>query len=246
MKITILGTGSPEGMPILFDKDKSVSRLRPSLLMEHEGKNILFDASPDIRQQLLQTNIDHLDAVFITHHHFDHFWGMADLDQLHWVGKDKFTVYCTKSCKENIENNLSWLSLNVEVLNTSKQIEDITITPFLIKHSTYLDMYGFIIDCEGKRVVYAPDLLDVDKKELEKALHADVLIADGQYILGKYIEDNDHAGGKELQQLIDSFQAKQVCLVAYSEYWYKKTAKEAEQELANTYSIPNDFDTIEL
>lgn len=245
-KVTILGTGSPEAMPVLFDKDQTTSRLRPSMLIEHENVVLLFDSSPDIRQQLLKSKVDHLDAVFITHHHFDHFWGIGDLDQLHWVGKDNFKVYCPESTKKNVDEHLSWLSLNFIVIKEKMNFQDLSVTPFKIKHSSYLDMYGYIIEANNKKIIYAPDLLDVEKKELEKTLDADLLIADGQYILGKYIEDEDHAGGEKLCSLIDSFKAKKVWLVAYSEYWYKLSAEEATKKLNKKYCIPNDFDSIEF
>jgi phosphoribosyl 1,2-cyclic phosphate phosphodiesterase len=68
MKITFLGTGSPEAMPIMLCKCKwcssSKERLRPGLLIQHEGKNIIFDAGPDIRKQIIQNGIKDLSAVF--------------------------------------------------------------------------------------------------------------------------------------------------------------------------------------
>src|SRR4051812_26680078 len=86
-KITILGSGTSTGVPILGCKCKVCQsnelrnkRLRTSALIElSDGKKILIDASPDLRTQLLNTHTDNLDAVIITHDHADHTHGMDDL-----------------------------------------------------------------------------------------------------------------------------------------------------------------------
>ena len=86
MEITILGSGTSKGVPEVacacrvcrsdsqFDK-----RLRTSALVRTHGLDILIDASPDFRQQALSHDIFHLDAVLITHSHYDHVGGIDDL-----------------------------------------------------------------------------------------------------------------------------------------------------------------------
>lgn len=86
-KITILGTGTSTGVPILGcncaicqSNDPRNKRLRTSALLETDsGKTILIDASPDLRTQLLKTQITKLDAVMITHDHADHTHGIDDV-----------------------------------------------------------------------------------------------------------------------------------------------------------------------
>lgn len=86
MRITFLGTGTSQGVPIIGcacavctstdDRDK---RLRVSVIIGTEGKRILIDAGPDLRQQLLRAKVSDLDAVLLTHEHMDHISGMDDL-----------------------------------------------------------------------------------------------------------------------------------------------------------------------
>lgn len=86
-KITILGSGTSTGVPILGcncqvcqSNDPRNKRLRTSVLLETQtGKKILIDASPDLRAQLLNSGVQSLDAVIITHDHADHTHGIDDL-----------------------------------------------------------------------------------------------------------------------------------------------------------------------
>ncbi len=87
MKITILGTGTSIGVPqigckceVCTSKDPRDQRLRTSALFEENGTYILLDCGPDFRQQMLRIGMDKpLDAVLITHEHYDHVGGIDDL-----------------------------------------------------------------------------------------------------------------------------------------------------------------------
>ena len=87
MKITILGSGTSIGVPVptcscevCQSADPRDSRLRCSALVEAtDGYNILIDCGPDMRQQALRAKIQRLDALLLTHNHFDHCYGLDDL-----------------------------------------------------------------------------------------------------------------------------------------------------------------------
>lgn len=245
MKVTILGTGSPEGGKILFSKTKQhLERLRPGLLIEYKGHNILFDANPDIRQQLLHLNIQNISSIFLTHYHFDHIWGIGDLDQLHWVKLDNFKIYANLDTISYLKQNISWLSKFPKPILPSHQFDDLEVIPIEINHSSYLEMTGYIIKTKSIKIGYVPDIKKIPEKSLKLLQNCDILVADGQYILGKYIEDHDHAGGEELLQILNSCNAKKYYLIAYSEYWYKTSADEAEKKLPNNFDIPDDYEVI--
>ena len=86
LKVTFLGTGTSQGIPIIGSthpvclstnpKDK---RLRVSVLIEWDDLSVLIDCSPDFRQQLLRTSCTKIDAVLFTHEHSDHTAGIDDL-----------------------------------------------------------------------------------------------------------------------------------------------------------------------
>jgi phosphoribosyl 1,2-cyclic phosphate phosphodiesterase len=100
-KITILGSGTSTGVPILGcncqvcqSNDPRNNRLRTSILLETKaGKKILVDASPDLRTQLLRTRTQELDAVIITHDHADHTHGIDDLRPYTFKRRNALPVY---------------------------------------------------------------------------------------------------------------------------------------------------------
>lgn len=77
MRITLLGTGGPRPDP---------SRQGPATLVEVTGLRLLFDAGRGVATQLAKADVslDEIDAVFITHHHFDHIGGLGDLLMAAW------------------------------------------------------------------------------------------------------------------------------------------------------------------
>ena len=89
MKLTILGCGTSSGVPRIGNDwglcdpaEPRNRRLRASLLVQHGGANVLVDAGPDFRQQMLAAGIASLDAVIFTHDHADHTHGIDDLRQV--------------------------------------------------------------------------------------------------------------------------------------------------------------------
>ena len=86
MQITLLGTGTSQGVPVIAcdcevcksenPKDK---RLRSSVMIEINNKTFIIDTGPDFRQQMLRENVQEIDAILYTHHHKDHVAGMDDV-----------------------------------------------------------------------------------------------------------------------------------------------------------------------
>ena len=87
MKVTFLGTGTSCGVPmptctcpVCTSTDPRDNRLRCSCLVEaDDGKLLLIDCGPDFRQQALRSGLRHIDALLVTHNHFDHVAGLDDL-----------------------------------------------------------------------------------------------------------------------------------------------------------------------
>lgn len=108
MKITFLGTGTSVGVPSVgcecstcLSDDPRDKRLRTSVLLEHQGKNILIDASTDFRQQALRIGLKHLSAILFTHSHADHCFGLDDARPI-MFRDGAIPVYATESTWEGL------------------------------------------------------------------------------------------------------------------------------------------------
>ena len=86
MKITVLGSGTSQGIPVIAcncevcrSSDPRDNRLRCAILVEEGSTSLLVDAGPDFRQQMLKYHVANLDAVLLTHEHADHIFGLDDI-----------------------------------------------------------------------------------------------------------------------------------------------------------------------
>lgn len=101
MQLTMLGVGSSAGTPVLgckcstcVSQDKRNNRTRcSSLITLNNGKNILIDTGPDLRQQALREDITHIDAVLYTHTHADHLHGIDDLRGFCQIQRSQIPLY---------------------------------------------------------------------------------------------------------------------------------------------------------
>ena len=102
-KITVLGSGTSMGVPtigchcdVCTSPDPRDNRLRPSILVTQEGRNVLIDTTPDFRTQALRAGIDRLDAVLFTHEHADHIMGLDDVRPFNFRQKDGIPIYASR------------------------------------------------------------------------------------------------------------------------------------------------------
>lgn len=115
MKITILGSGTSQGVPVIgcnCDVCKSTDmrdkRLRTSILIQTEQTTICVDAGPDFRQQMLRENVQHLDAILITHHHKDHIGGLDDVRSFNFLQNISMPIYAAPVAQEEIKREYSY------------------------------------------------------------------------------------------------------------------------------------------
>jgi len=89
-------------------KDPRDNRLRPSLLLSHDGHNVVVDTTPDFRQQALRAGIDRLDAVLLTHGHADHILGFDDIRPYNIRQRQPMPVYGNEETFETIRRAFSY------------------------------------------------------------------------------------------------------------------------------------------
>ncbi|MGC9376008.1 MAG: MBL fold metallo-hydrolase, partial [Bacteroidales bacterium] len=103
MKVKILGTGTSQGVPVIAcnckvcqSTDPNDHRLRTSALVEVNGVNIVIDAGPDFRQQMLREKVKDIDAIIITHEHRDHIAGLDDVRAFNFMNQKPIEIYAEK------------------------------------------------------------------------------------------------------------------------------------------------------
>lgn len=196
MEVTILGTGTSKGIPevgcgcrVCRSEDPHDKRLRCSVLVKTMGMELLIDASPDFRQQALRHDINHIDALLLTHVHYDHVGGIDDLRPFCLEGD--IPVYCREDVGADLKRRLDYCFREhpypgVPTFDT----HIISTLPFLIKglkvipievHHGQLPIVGYRI---GK-FAYVTDCKTISDSEKEKLKGLDTLIVNA-------LRDRDH------------------------------------------------------
>ncbi len=116
MKITVLGCGASTGVPAIGigwgrcdPADTRNRRRRASLLVEAQGKTILIDTSPDLREQLLDAQTEHIDAVLMTHAHADHLHGIDDLRAVNRTMRQPIPLYADRRTLDEIRRRFGYV-----------------------------------------------------------------------------------------------------------------------------------------
>jgi phosphoribosyl 1,2-cyclic phosphate phosphodiesterase len=109
-KITVLGSGTSVGVPtvgchcdVCTSTDPRDKRLRPSVLVSYEGRNVLIDTTPDFRYQALRIGLQRLDAVIFTHSHADHIMGLDDVRPFNFRQKERIPIYASAETMASIK-----------------------------------------------------------------------------------------------------------------------------------------------
>lgn len=110
MKVTFLGTGTSQGVPMIAcqcavcqSTDPKDKRLRSAVLIEYDDQTIVVDTGPDFRYQMLRAKVQHLDAILITHSHKDHIAGLDDVRAFNYLQQEALPVYGSVASHEALK-----------------------------------------------------------------------------------------------------------------------------------------------
>lgn len=188
-KLIFLGTGTSTGVPqigctcnVCRSNDARDKRLRTSALYEgDDGVRILIDCGPDFRQQMLKQPFAPIDAVLLTHEHYDHVGGIDDLRPFSFMRS--LPIYTNQLCANSLLQRLPYcftknkypgvpnIELRVLRLNDECLIGNQEVKPIQVMHDM-MPIYGFRIG----NMAYITDMSKLVKGEQEKLKGLAVLV----------------------------------------------------------------------
>lgn len=209
MKLTFLGTGTSQGIPVIgsnhpvcLSKNLKDKRLRASVLISTETSEIVVDCGPDFRMQMLTAAVTHLDAVLFTHEHADHTAGLDDIRQ-YTLRNGALPIFASKRVLANLEKRYDYIfDDNIIYKGKPKVIENIISNkPFKVNNLEILpiDILHGEMPIFGYRIAdiaYLTDMSYISNQEKEKLENLKVLVVDALRI-------DPHPTHFNLQQALD-------------------------------------------
>jgi phosphoribosyl 1,2-cyclic phosphate phosphodiesterase len=190
--LTILGAGSSAGTPVVGCKCETCVSVNPrnkrtrcsSLITLENGKNILIDTSPDLREQSIRESVTNVDAVLFTHAHADHCHGIDDLRAFCQINKIQIPLYGNEDVIDQLVNKFKYAMiepknfweipvLKPNIVNAPFEIFNEIITPIPVKHGNY-SINGYRVGNLG----YITDVSEISENSMKLLEGIDVLLLD--------------------------------------------------------------------
>lgn len=143
MKVTFLGTGTSQGVPVIACEcavcrsvDYRDKRSRSSALIEIDGLSILIDIGPDFRNQMLRERVKKIDAIIFTHAHKDHTAGLDDIRSFNFKQKEAIPIFATRQVIEQLKQEFEYIFVDKTYPGIPRLIvNEIDAEPFMIKNT---------------------------------------------------------------------------------------------------------------
>ena len=188
MRLTFLGTGTSVGVPtigchckVCSSNDPHDKRLRASALVETGQTRLLIDIGPDFRQQMLPLPFRKIDAVLLTHIHYDHVGGIDDLRPFCQFGE--VNVYANESTAQGLMHTVPYCfaehrypgapKINLHTLTPHQplRVNELEVVPFVVNHGQ-LPIFAYRIG----PLAYITDMKTIDERELRWLEGVDILV----------------------------------------------------------------------
>jgi phosphoribosyl 1,2-cyclic phosphate phosphodiesterase len=246
MKITFLGTGTSQGIPVIgsthpvcLSKDKKDKRFRASILIQKDDFQIVIDCGPDFRMQMLKAKVNHLDAILFTHEHADHTAGLDDIRQFS-RRNGALPIFAHSRVIDNLKIRFDYIFNDAIIYKGKPEVVANTITNsiFKIKNQEILpiDMMHGDLQVFGYRIdnfAYLTDVSFIAAQEKNKLKNLDVLVVDALRI-------DPHPTHFNLQQaldLVEDLQPKQTYFthISHKLGFHKEVQKKLPKQVFLSY-----------
>lgn len=188
MKLTFLGTGTSTGVPQIgcrckacTSRDPKDRRLRASVLVDADGHGILIDCGPDLRTQLLYQGSPDIDALLITHSHYDHVGGIDDMRP--YCAGGPFPVYCKADVAGDLRSRVPYCFaehpypgvpvFDIHEIDPDRpfRVGDVEVVPLPVMHYR-LSIVGFRIG----NLAYITDCKTIPSSTIDRLRGVDTLV----------------------------------------------------------------------
>lgn len=189
MKITFLGTGTSQGIPIIGSKhpvclsqNSKDKRLRVSVMIEWDDYRYIVDCGPDFRQQMLSNDVDRIDGILFTHEHNDHVIGLDDIRPFYFRQSD-ISVYAEDRVIDELKKRFEYVfqeenkypgapTLDVNLVDVeSFKLKNMEVQPIRVYHNK-LPVFGYRMN----DFAYVTDAKTIPDSEMEKLKGLKVLV----------------------------------------------------------------------
>lgn len=186
MRIRFLGTGASLGVPVVgctcatcTSTDPKNRRLRTSLLVEVEGRRLLVDAGPDLRQQALQFWIEEIDGLILTHAHQDHTAGLDELRVYHFRRQGPVPCLLSQSTAQEVYTRFFYLlgkdpKLVFSELDSLRGAIDFVGVP--LRYFTYQQQRMSVLGLRFGNFAYLTDIKEYPETIFEDLAGVEILV----------------------------------------------------------------------
>lgn len=189
MRITFLGTGTSQGVPVIActcavctSTDPHDKHLRSSILIEDNGKNVVIDSGPDFRYQMLRAQVKHLEAVVFTHEHKDHIAGLDDIRAFNYFQNSAIDVFANLRVQAALKREFSYIFSDYQYPGIPQiNLKTIDLEPFTAAglRMIPIEVLHYKLPVLGFRIkdfTYITDAKTVSETETEKIKGSKILV----------------------------------------------------------------------